>query len=72
MLKQDVLRHFGGKASAVARILKISRAAVSKWPEVVPWYAAGELEEITGGALKRDEALYVRGRIALPLELRHG
>ena len=52
-----VIKHFESQV-AIARALGISRQAVSKWGEVVPWAAALEIQHITGGVLKRDERLY--------------
>lgn len=57
MKKQLVLDHFGG-TSAVAKALKISPAAVSVWPEIIPKGRAFELQDLTKGELKVDPALY--------------
>jgi hypothetical protein len=51
MLKSDVISHFK-KPVYVARALGISRAAVAKWPDVIPKASAYDIERITGGALK--------------------
>ena len=53
MRKTDVINHFGSK-SAVARALGITPQAVSIWPERVPELRAYQLEQLTGGQLKRE------------------
>ena len=60
MYKSDVLSHYGNKQSAVAAALNISRAAVNKWPEVVPEGSAYKLQAVTGGALQVNPALYLK------------
>ncbi|RAK01629.1 Cro/CI family transcriptional regulator [Aliidiomarina maris] len=57
MNKQQVLEHFGG-TSAVAKVLQISPAAVSLWPDPIPKGRAYELETVTKGQLKVDLSLY--------------
>lgn len=59
MKKQDVIRHFG-TATKTARALRISQAAVSKWPKLIPELKARQLDEITNGKLRFDPALYER------------
>jgi hypothetical protein len=59
MLKSDVISHFK-KPVYVARALGISRAAVAKWPDVIPKASAYDIERITGGALKFRPELYER------------
>lgn len=62
MLKSAVIDHFKN-ASNVARALSITPAAVWKWGDVVPWFSAGDVQRITGGALKRIDGMYdSRGR----------
>lgn len=61
MRKKDVIDHFK-TPSNVARALNISPAAVNKWGDVVPYFSAEEIERITGGALRMQRDLYVRGR----------
>jgi hypothetical protein len=62
MRKSDVLAHFGGSQSAVARALKITRASVHGWPELVPEASAYRLERITAGELRVSPAIYERAR----------
>ena len=58
MLKSDVIEFYGGKKACVARALGISRQAINGWKEVVPRQSALELQLLTGGQLKIDQALY--------------
>lgn len=55
MKKCDVIAHFGS-VGAVAAALKIKGAAVSQWGDSVPVRRAYELERITNGALKVEQA----------------
>lgn len=64
MLTQKALAHFKTKI-AIARVLGISGAAVSKWDEVIPVESAKALEIRTNGALRVDWALYPATRRAL-------
>lgn len=57
MRKTDVIKHFGSVIE-VARALQISRAAVSKWPPVIPEGSAYKVESITKGKLKVDPGAY--------------
>ena len=57
MLTKDVIAHYGSRA-AIATALGISRAAVGKWPEIVPEGSAYKLESITERKLVVDRALY--------------
>lgn len=63
MNKQDVLSYFGGP-SALAKVLHISPAAVSGWPDIIPKGRAFELEKVTGGRLKVDPSLYLKPALA--------
>lgn len=56
MRKIDVIKHFGG-ASKTARALRISRAAVSLWPEELSDAQAYKVELATRGELKTDETI---------------
>jgi transcriptional repressor of cell division inhibition gene dicB len=58
MLKRDVIQHYGSQA-AVGRELRIGRAAVNKWPSLVPEQWAGVLHVRTRGKLKYNPADYV-------------
>lgn len=58
MRKSDVVQHFGTQA-AVARELGIGRAAINKWPELVPESWAALLHVRTDGRLKYDRAAYL-------------
>ncbi|MGY6214958.1 Cro/CI family transcriptional regulator [Methylolobus aquaticus] len=53
MEKKRVIEFFGG-VSKTAAALGVSKSAVSKWPDRVPWGRALQIERITGGQL-RDE-----------------
>jgi len=53
MYKADVIEYFGSQRK-VAAALKISHAAVSKWPGVIPELRASQIEKITKGALKAE------------------
>ena len=57
MEKQAVIEHFGSYAE-VARLLGISRQAVHKWPDVIPFRQAYRIEKATGGELKLDDRRY--------------
>ena len=57
MRKETAVAHFGSDVE-VARALKISRQAVSKWPEIVPEGAAYKLQVLTGGRIQVDPACY--------------
>lgn len=62
MYKSAVLALYGDNQSAVARALKISRASVNAWGEIIPETQAYRLERITRGKLKVDSAEYDRRR----------
>lgn len=57
MLKSDAIRHFKSQA-AIGRELGIGKAAVSKWPPIVPRPWAAELHIRTRGKLKFDPDEY--------------
>ena len=57
MNKADVLAHFGSQ-KAVADALGITRPAVGQWGEVVPYFSAKRLAEISGYQLKLDPTRY--------------
>lgn len=57
MKKRDAIRYFGTQIE-VAKVLKISRQAVQKWPDVIPLEKAVDLQALTGGALKVKHELY--------------
>ena len=56
MKKETAAKHFGS-ASALARALRISTAAVAQWGEDVPPLRQFQLEYMTGGKLRADEKL---------------
>lgn len=58
MRKSDVLAHFKGNQSAVARAINITRASVNQWGPVIPMDKALRLQAATEGKLKFDESLY--------------
>lgn len=51
MLKDEVLRHFGGVA-ATARALRLAQPSITQWPEPLPVLRQLQVEALTGGALK--------------------
>jgi|SanBayMetagenome_1026888.scaffolds.fasta_scaffold39325_2 hypothetical protein len=51
MLKEDVLRYFGGVA-ATARALNLAQPSITQWPEPLPVLRQLQVEALTGGALK--------------------
>lgn len=57
MLKADVLTHYK-TATKAAQALEISKAAVSRWGDVVPLVRAYDFERITRKKLKVDRSLY--------------
>lgn len=59
MRKSDVIQHFGSQA-AIGRELGIGKAAVSKWPPLVPRPWAAELHIRTRGKLKFDPDEYCK------------
>jgi transcriptional repressor of cell division inhibition gene dicB len=62
MRKADALAHFGSKA-AIANALGITRPAVGQWGEVIPYFSALRLEELSEGELHVDADAYdERGR----------
>jgi len=50
MLKKDAINYFGSGA-ALARALGVQRAAVSRWPDVLPELRACQVQVVTGGKL---------------------
>lgn len=58
MLTADVMKHFNGSHEAIANAIGITRAAPYQWRRVVPLGSAYRLQEVTGGALKVDLAMY--------------
>lgn len=55
MLKKDAISHFGS-VTALADALGIERQAIYMWGAQVPIRRQYELEEMTGGKLKRGRA----------------
>ncbi|MGL5036685.1 MAG: Cro/CI family transcriptional regulator [Aeromonas sp.] len=55
MKKQDVISYFG-RAIDVADALGLSSQAISQWGETIPHGRACEIELLTGGALKVEQA----------------
>ena len=56
MKKSEVIEYFGS-AARTARAMRISRAAVSLWPDELGDNVAFKVELVTGGRLKSDETL---------------
>ena len=63
MRKADVLSHFK-KQTRIARVLGLTKSAVSQWGEVIPEGMAYKLEVITRGKLRVDPSLYEQGKPA--------
>lgn len=57
MRKADAIEHYGSGA-AVGRALGIGKAAVSKWPPIIPRPWAAELHIRTNGKLHFDPGVY--------------
>lgn len=55
MTKQDALDHFGG-ATKLAAALGVSRPAIYQWGETIPPLRQLQLQRITRGKLKADDA----------------
>jgi len=52
MTLRDALKHFGSRAQ-IARALGVSRQSITRWQHGIPLRRQYELEDITGGKLKR-------------------
>ncbi len=50
MKTKDAISYFGNKCS-LARALKLSKSAISQWPENVPELRAYQIERLTNGVL---------------------
>lgn len=59
MKKADAILYFGTRA-AIAKELGISRAAVSRWGELIPPAPAALLEKLSNGALRFDPKAYTK------------
>ena len=55
MRTDDAIKHFG-TVLALAEALGVTRHAIYQWGEYVPALRQYELQELTGGVLKRVEA----------------
>ena len=53
MTKQSAIDFFGS-AAELARVLGVSKAAISQWGEQVPMRRQFEIEHVSGGALRAD------------------
>jgi len=53
MKTKDAVEHFGSVAN-LAKVLKISRPAISQWGEFVPDARAFQLQVMTAGLLQHD------------------
>lgn len=62
MWKSAVLTFYDNNQSAVARALKITRASVNAWPDLIPEASAYRLERITNRRLTVDAGLYDRAK----------
>ena len=67
MLKNTAVNFFGSQA-ALAKTLKISRTAVSKWELIIPEKQAGRLDRLTDGVLSFEEAHYQTDQTVQPIE----
>ena len=63
MKKSEVIEYFGS-AARTARAMRISRAAVTMWPDELGDYVAFRVELVTGGQLKSDETLRLEADIS--------
>jgi DNA-binding transcriptional regulator YdaS (Cro superfamily) len=59
MDKKTAITHFGSKAE-LARILRISKAAVSMWGEKVPALDAYRLERLSDGVVSAEDSFFNR------------
>lgn len=66
MLKNDAIKHYGSQA-AIGRVVGLGKAAVSKWPELVPEGYAAILHVRTDGQLLYDPADYGHSQPAVAL-----
>lgn len=58
MLIRDAIKYFGSKAK-LAEALGVNRSAISNWKgDLVPKVRAYELERLTKGKLRFNDALY--------------
>lgn len=60
MKKAAVLKFFGGPAKT-AKALGIKIGSVSGWPDIVPALRQCQIEELTGGKLKKQRDLWWPG-----------
>ncbi|WP_394230170.1 Cro/CI family transcriptional regulator [Shewanella colwelliana] len=51
MKTKDAISYFGNKSS-LAKVLELSKSAISQWPEDVPELRAYQIEHLTKGKLK--------------------
>lgn len=58
MYKSEVIAYFGGKQTAVAQAIGLTKSAVNQWREIVPLRCAIKLEAVTHGELPLDMSLY--------------
>ena len=63
MRKQDVLDYYQTSAR-VAEALGITPQAISQWGDIIPFFSAFRLHQMTGGRLKLDVRMYGRKNIA--------
>lgn len=61
MLKSSAKNHFKSLA-AIAKVLGVTKSAVSQWPRVIPKGSACELQILTRGKLKVNPRLYAATR----------
>jgi DNA invertase Pin-like site-specific DNA recombinase len=61
MDKKEVIEHFGG-VSATARALGITKSAVSKWPEKIPWGRALQIEKLKESAASKSDGTNLANR----------
>lgn len=70
MYTDKVIKFFGSK-TAVAKALKISQVAVTRWGNLVPEKRAIRIERLSGGALKYDPFVYDKDKENRDKELNH-
>lgn len=59
-MKTQTASDFYGSKVNLAKVLGITKGAVTNWGDLVPKGVAYKLQVITGGRLQVDESLYVK------------
>ena len=61
MWTKDAIAHYGGTATAVAKILDMSVSAVSQWGEIVPYHSAVQLHLASNQRIALEPQHYGKG-----------